>query len=91
MSRSPNPSRAITCAVVAAALFLAGCGTGEALRVRGFDRDEWQQPERVVADLALAPARKVADLGAGGGYFTFRLARAVGPMGASTRWTSTRA
>ena len=35
----------------------------------------------MVADLALAPGARVADLGAGGGYFTFRLARAVGPTG----------
>jgi predicted methyltransferase len=81
MSRRPNPSRAIACAVVAAALFLGGCGTVKRYAYEGFDRDEWQQPERVVADLALAPGAKVADLGAGGGYFTFRLARAVGPDG----------
>jgi predicted methyltransferase len=60
---------------------LGGCGTVKRYAYEGFDRDEWQQPERVVADLALAPGAKVADLGAGGGYFTFRLARAVGPEG----------
>jgi predicted methyltransferase len=81
MSRRPNPSRALACAVVAAALLLGGCGTVKRYAYEGFDRDEWQQPERVVADLALAPGAKVADLGAGGGYFTFRLARAVGPEG----------
>ena len=81
MSRRPNPSRAIACAVVGAALLLAGCGTVKRYAYEGFDRDEWQQPERVVADLALAPGAKVADLGAGGGYFTFRLAHAVGPEG----------
>lgn len=79
--RRPNPSRAIACAVVGAALFLAGCGPVKRCAYEGFDRDEWQQPERVVADLGLAPGAKVADLGAGGGYFTFRLARAVGPGG----------
>jgi predicted methyltransferase len=68
------------CTVVAAALWL-GCGTVKRYAYEGFDRDEWQQPERVVADLALVPGAKVADLGAGGGYFTFRLARAVGPEG----------
>jgi predicted methyltransferase len=47
----------------------------------GADRDEWQQPERVVASLGLEPGQKVADLGAGGGYFSFRLADAVGPSG----------
>jgi predicted methyltransferase len=34
-----------------------------------------------VETLALAPGARVADLGSGGGYFTFRLARAVGPTG----------
>jgi len=38
-------------------------------------RDEWQKPDEVVAALALAPDARVADLGAGTGYFTVRLAR----------------
>jgi ubiquinone/menaquinone biosynthesis C-methylase UbiE len=44
-------------------------------------RDGWQQPERVVDTLGVRPGDVVADLGAGGGYFTFRLAEAVGPTG----------
>lgn len=40
-------------------------------------RDAWQQPDRVIAALALAPAMVVADIGAGTGYFAVRLARAV--------------
>jgi len=40
-------------------------------------RDAWQQPDRVIAALALAPAMTVADVGAGTGYFSVRLARAV--------------
>lgn len=47
----------------------------------GSGRDSWQQPDRVVEALALAPGRNVADLGAGTGYFTARLARAVAPGG----------
>ena len=43
-------------------------------------RDAWQQPDRVVAALALTPAMTVADIGAGTGYFTVRLARAM-PQG----------
>src|SRR5690348_7205969 len=43
-------------------------------------RDAWQQPDRVIAALALAPTMTVADVGAGTGYFTVRLARAV-PQG----------
>lgn len=44
-------------------------------------RDGWQQPDRVVEALTIAPGSRVADVGAGGGYFTFRLARAVGEDG----------
>jgi predicted methyltransferase len=67
--------------VVAVALLASGCGALKRCAYEGFGRDRWQQPDRVVADLALAPGARVADLGAGGGYFTFRLARAVGPSG----------
>ena len=41
------------------------------------DRDGWQRPAEVVAALALPPGARVADLGAGTGYFATRLARAV--------------
>jgi predicted methyltransferase len=45
------------------------------------DRDEWQQPERVMDALRIADGSHVADLGAGGGWFTIRLAGRVGPNG----------
>ena len=38
-------------------------------------RDEWQMPDRVIAALEIAPGETVADVGAGTGYFTVRLAR----------------
>jgi ubiquinone/menaquinone biosynthesis C-methylase UbiE len=44
-------------------------------------RASWQRPERVVAALELEPGDRVADLGSGDGYFTFRLAEAVGTEG----------
>jgi arsenite methyltransferase len=44
-------------------------------------RDAWQQPDRVVAALALRPGMAVADVGAGTGYFTRRFASAVAPGG----------
>ena len=40
-------------------------------------RDEWQMPGRVIDALALAPGQAVADIGAGTGYFTVRLARSA--------------
>src|SRR6185436_11567230 len=45
------------------------------------DRDEWQKPEQIMDDLRIAEGSVVADLGAGGGWFTIRLARRVGPNG----------
>jgi arsenite methyltransferase len=44
-------------------------------------RDAWQQPDRVIASLELHLGDEVADLGAGSGYFTVRLAREVGASG----------
>ncbi len=45
------------------------------------DRDAWQRPDRVMDALGIADGSSVADLGAGGGWFTIRLARRVGPNG----------
>lgn len=50
-------------------------------RMEGEDRAAWQRPDDVVAMLQLRPGDTVADVGAGPGYFTVRLARAVGPLG----------
>jgi arsenite methyltransferase len=81
MSRRSYGSRAVAGAVLACSLWLTGCGPLKRCAYEGFDRDEWQQPKRVIADLAVAPGAKVADLGSGGGYFTFPLAAAVGTQG----------
>lgn len=40
-------------------------------------RDKWQMPERVIDALAIKPGAAVADIGAGTGYFTMRLAQAA--------------
>ena len=45
------------------------------------DREAWQKPDQVMDALHIAEGTKVADLGAGGGWFTVRLARRVGPYG----------
>jgi ubiquinone/menaquinone biosynthesis C-methylase UbiE len=44
-------------------------------------RDEWQKPQEMVRALGLEPGQSVADLGAGTGYFSRYLARAVGSSG----------
>jgi arsenite methyltransferase len=70
---------------LAAALWVAlaggGCASGKRFAYEGVGRDDWQQPDAVIALLGLGPGDRVADLGAGGGYFTFRLAEAVGASG----------
>ncbi len=40
-------------------------------------RDAWQIPSRVIEALALSPGASVADIGAGTGYFSVRLAKAI--------------
>jgi arsenite methyltransferase len=68
-------------AAAAIAAFCAGCTQLKRFAYEGWGRDKWQQPEKVIASLQLQPGACVADLGSGGGYFTFRLAKAVGPTG----------
>jgi SAM-dependent methyltransferase len=45
------------------------------------ERDAYQQPERVMGTLAFRPGERVADVGAGSGYFARRIAGAVGAEG----------
>ena len=44
---------------------------------RSRKRDEWQRPGEVMDALAAKPGSRVADIGSGFGYFTFRLAARV--------------
>jgi len=60
---------------------VTGCAQLKQCAYRGINRDQWQQPEKVIAALQIRPGEKIADLGAGGGYFTFKLAAAAGPTG----------
>ncbi len=45
------------------------------------ERDVYQRPDQVMAALAFRPGERVADIGAGSGYFTRRIAPAVGATG----------
>jgi arsenite methyltransferase len=63
------------------ALIVAGCAQLKQCAYQGVNRDEWQQPEKIIATLKIQPGAIIADLGSGGGYFTFRLAEAAGPTG----------
>jgi ubiquinone/menaquinone biosynthesis C-methylase UbiE len=49
--------------------------------LEGPDRDAWQRPDEVMDKLRIAEGSAVADLGAGAGWFTMRLAARVGPNG----------
>ena len=49
--------------------------------LEGPDRERWQQPDTIMDALGIHEGSTVADLGAGGGWFTVRLARRVGPNG----------
>jgi ubiquinone/menaquinone biosynthesis C-methylase UbiE len=40
-------------------------------------RDAWQMPDRVITTLGIKPGAIVADIGAGTGYFTVRLAKSA--------------
>jgi SAM-dependent methyltransferase len=45
------------------------------------DREVWQKPDEIMDALGIADGSVVADIGAGAGWFTIRLARRVGPRG----------
>jgi ubiquinone/menaquinone biosynthesis C-methylase UbiE len=49
--------------------------------LEGPDRDAWQKPDLVMDALRIGEGSVVADVGAGGGWFTVRMARRVGPNG----------
>jgi ubiquinone/menaquinone biosynthesis C-methylase UbiE len=69
--------------LVAAALLAATFGSTSLKRFayESFGRDGWQHPDRVIGSLGIQSGDHIADLGSGGGYFTFRLAEAVSPNG----------
>jgi protein-L-isoaspartate O-methyltransferase len=49
--------------------------------LEGPDRAAWQKPDQIMDKLGIADGNHVADIGAGAGWFTTRLARRVGPNG----------
>ena len=60
--------------------------TGAAIRSsqdsdRDRTRDSWQRPAEVFDALGIKPGHRVADIGCGFGYFSFRLAARVGAEG----------
>jgi len=54
---------------------------GYIARMEEPSRAAWQKPDEVVRALGLRPGQAACDVGAGPGYFSLRLARAVGEAG----------
>jgi len=54
---------------------------GYIARMEEPSRAAWQKPDEVVRALGLRPGQTACDVGAGPGYFSLRLARAVGEAG----------
>jgi ubiquinone/menaquinone biosynthesis C-methylase UbiE len=78
----------ITTLRVAILLTLLGAASGcsqlartDVGRVLTSGRDGWQHPEQVIESLNLAPGDRVAEIGAGDGYWLPWLSEAVGPAG----------
>jgi len=49
--------------------------------LEGADREQWNKPEQIMDALKIADGSKVAEIGAGGGWFTVRLAHRVNQSG----------
>lgn len=76
-----SPFLAVSLVLLLGLLGPVGCGSFKRFLYEGAGRDDWQQPDQVVATLALSPGDQIADLGSGGGYFAYRFAAAVGVTG----------
>jgi SAM-dependent methyltransferase len=68
--------------LAAATLCAAQPDSVQTARIREINaREGWQRVADILVALNVAPGAHVADVGAGDGFFTVRLARAVGPGG----------
>ena len=56
-------------------------GVGGAGWLERSEREQEEAPSKAIAALELKPGMVVADIGAGSGYYTSRIAKAVGPGG----------
>jgi ubiquinone/menaquinone biosynthesis C-methylase UbiE len=68
-------------ALVLALALAIGCEGVGRLDLTAGGRGRWQRPEDVVRALEIQPGDRVADLGAGDGYFVSHLSKAVGEEG----------
>jgi predicted methyltransferase len=75
-----NICRVSIAALFAIAVLTATPGAQQAEH-KEVPRDQWQRVADVITALGIVPGSHVADLGAGSGFFTTRLAKAVGATG----------
>lgn len=76
--RLPRKSFGVLLALV---LSFTGCAELTYQQMNDPSRDAWQKPQGVVEKLSITPGARIADLGAGGGYFTWHLSKATGSRG----------
>ena len=67
--------------VLLSSVLFQGIQTLNRLEVVESERDKWQRPSDVIQALSLKDGNAVVDLGSGAGYFTLKLADAVGEHG----------
>ncbi len=68
-------------ALLALVLSFTGCAELTYQQMNDPSRDAWQKPQGVIEKLSITPGARIADLGAGGGYFTWHLSKATGSRG----------
>ena len=74
-------SRKLTRVIFAACALAAVPLLAQTRQAEEARRDEWQKVDQIFAAMGVRPGATVADVGAGDGFFTSRLARAVGRDG----------
>ena len=74
-SRIRHSSRSLCATAVFLLVIAHGASIAQA------DREKWQPPEKIMDAIGVEPGMRTGEAGAGTGYFTFPLARRVGPDG----------
>ena len=74
-SRIRHSSRSLCATAVFLLVIAQGVSIAQA------DRETWQPPEKIMDAIGVEPGMRIGEAGAGTGYFTFPLARRVGPDG----------
>jgi tRNA A58 N-methylase Trm61 len=85
MQLAPSRRFHVVFVACAATFCLTTAALGQASRVQSgtteADREQWQKVSEIFAAMGVAAGSRVADVGAGSGFFTVRLARAIGANG----------